>query len=68
MQKGLRLGVAERIITPKIGGYLYGYPNPPRSTSVNDDLTVTALYLESDGERALLLSFTICSLAVSLCA
>ena len=32
MSKGLSLGVAERIITPPIGGYLYGYPNPPKST------------------------------------
>ena len=34
MQNALRLGVAERIITPPLGGYLYGYPKPPRSTSV----------------------------------
>ena len=67
MTKGLCLGVAERIITPPVGGYLYGYPNPPRSTSVNDDLTVTALYLQEGDTRALLLSFTICSLATTLC-
>ena len=67
MQNTLYLGVAERIITPPIGGYLYGYPNPPRSTSVHDDLTVTALYLAENGTRTLLLSFTICSLASDLC-
>ena len=67
MQNTLRLGVAERIITPPVGGYLYGYPKPPRSTSVHDDLTVTALYLEGEDTRALLLSFTICSLGSALC-
>lgn len=67
MKNGLSLGVAKRIITPHVGGYLYGYPNPPRSTSVNDDLAVTALYLQDGDTRALLLSFTICSLAASLC-
>ena len=67
MSQGLFIGIAKRNITPPVGGYLYGYPNPPRSTSVNDDLTVTALYLEEGDTRALLLSFTICSLAASLC-
>lgn len=67
MSQHLLLGVATRPITPPIGGYLYGYPNPPRSTSVHDDLTVTALYLEQEKTRALLLSFTICSLATPLC-
>lgn len=68
MSKQLLLGVAVRPITPPIGGFLYGYPNPPRSTSVHDDLTVTALYFEQEKTHALLLSFTICSLATSLCA
>ena len=68
MQETLRLGVAERIITPPIGGYLYGYPKPPRSASVHDDLTVTALYLEEGDCRALLFSFTICTLASELCS
>lgn len=67
MKKILRLGVAEEIITPPLGGYLYGYPRPSRSTEVHDDLTVTALYLEEGETRALLLSFTICSLAGALC-
>ena len=67
MSQGLFIGIAKRNITPPVGGYLYGYPNPPRSTSVNDDLTVTALYLEEGDTRALLLSFTICSLAATLC-
>lgn len=67
MQGPLRLGVAERKITPPLGGYLYGYPSPPRSTAVHDDLTVTALYFEEGDTRALLLSFTICSLSSALC-
>jgi hypothetical protein len=67
MTHGLYLGVKSRNITPPVGGYLYGYPKPPRSTSVNDDLTVTALYLCEGDTHALLLSFTICSLATPLC-
>ena len=67
MSYDLMLGVASRPITPPVGGYLYGYPSPPRSTSVHDDLTVTALYLQEGETRALLLSFTICSLATALC-
>ena len=63
----LYLGVARRIITPPVGGFLYGYPSPPRSRSVHDDLTVTAAYFAEGQTRALLLSFTICSLAGSLC-
>ena len=68
MSKSLTLGVATEIITPSLGGYLYGYPNPPHSTSVHDDLTVTALYLAEGDTRALLLSFTICSLERNLCS
>ena len=63
----LHLGVAQRPITPPIGGYLYGYPNPSRSTEVHDDLTVTALYLCDRDTKALLLSFTVCSLSTALC-
>ena len=63
----LHLGVATRPITPPVGGYLYGYPNPPRSTAVHDELTVTAAYFCEGKTQAFLLSFTICSLATSLC-
>ena len=38
----LYLGVAREIITPAIGGQLYGYRPDIFSESVEDDLTVTA--------------------------
>ena len=61
------LGVALRPITPPLGGYLYGYPNPPRSSAVHDDLSVTAAYFCDDNSRAILLSYTVCALSDSLC-
>ncbi len=67
MSQKLLLGVGRRPITPPLGGFLYGYPNPSRSTEVHDELTVTAAYFEEGETRALLLSFTVCTLATELC-
>lgn len=63
----LLLGVGRRPITPPLGGFLYGYPNPPRSVAVHDELTVTAAYFKEGKTEALLLSFTLCTLASELC-
>lgn len=67
MTEKLLLGVGRRLITPPLGGFLYGYPNPSRSVAVHDDLTVTAAYFKEGETEALLLSFTICTLATDLC-
>lgn len=56
----LKLGVARRIITPQIGGQLYGYDPDVRSKSLNDDLTVTAFYFEQGELKALMISATVC--------
>jgi len=56
----LNVGVAREIITPEIGGFLFGYNDHTRSHSVNDDLTVTALVIKSENSSALLLSVTVC--------
>jgi hypothetical protein len=56
----LRVGVAREIITPEVGGFLFGYNNHTRSTSVNDDLSVTALAVKTDDISAMLLSVTVC--------
>ena len=65
--KGLKLGAAREIITPKVGGNLYGYSPDVYSTSVSDDLTATALCFDEGGERNLLISITVCEIATALC-
>ena len=52
-------GAAREIITPKVGTLLRGYNDHNKSTSVNDDLTVTALALKSGDVTALLISATV---------
>jgi len=56
----LTAGIAREIITPEIGGRLFGYNDHTFSDSVHDDLTVTALAIESEGTAFLLLSATVC--------
>lgn len=55
-------GAGREIITPAVGTLLFGYNPNTVSTSVNDDLTITAVALESDGQRAMLLCATICEI------
>ena len=57
---GLNIGIGREIITPDIGGLLFGYNNHTRSDSVLDDLDVTALVMKSEDTSALLISFTVC--------
>ena len=56
----LTAGAAREIITPEVGGFLFGYAGDMVSHSIRDDLTVTALAVESDGTAFLLLSATVC--------
>ena len=56
----LLAGVAREIITPKIGGFLFGYNDHQVSHSVHDDLTVTALVLNSGDTTVVLLSAIVC--------
>ena len=65
MQK-LYLGVGREIITPKVGGQLYGYTPDVFSTSVNDDLTVSAFYLRQGDTQALMISATVCLISTAL--
>ena len=46
MDNKLFLGVSCKVITPEVGGQLYGYRPDVMSSSVNDDLTVTAFYFK----------------------
>ena len=51
----LYLGVAREIITPEIGGQLYGYSADVFSESIADDLTVTAYYFKQGNKEALII-------------
>jgi len=56
----LKIGIAREIITPKVGGLLLGYGSDKPSTVVNDELTVTALVIEYEKTKVLLVSATVC--------
>ena len=56
----LKLGVAKRVITPEIGGQLYGYRPDIFSKIVNDNLNVTAFYFEQGETKALMISAEVC--------
>ena len=64
--EGLHLGVAREIITPEIGGHLYGYGPDVISESVADDLTVTAFFFKHGKTEALMLSATVCLIKTEL--
>ena len=62
----LKLGVAKRVITPSIGGQLYGYRPDILSTTVNDDLAVAAFYFEQGETKALMISAEVCIIQTKL--
>ena len=62
----LRLGVAREVITPEVGGQLYGYRPDVFSKTVEDDLTVSAFYFRQGNTQALMLSVTVCLLQTQL--
>jgi len=59
----LYLGVAREIITPELGGQLYGYRPDIFSESVADDLTATAFYFKQGNAVSLLISATVCAVS-----
>lgn len=63
----LYLGVARKIITPAVGGNLYGYRPDVISESVGDDLTVDAYYFKQGQTVALLINATVCAIAEEVC-
>lgn len=62
----LYLGVGREIITPKVGGRLFGYAPDVYSESVHDDLTATALYFSQGDKKALMISATVCLIHTDL--
>ena len=55
----LYLGVAREIITPEVGGQLFGYAPDVFSERVEDDLTATAFYFKQGDLQALMISVTV---------
>ncbi len=56
----LNVGLSRKIITPEIGGELFGYGQGVHSTCLNDDLTVTALAVTDGEKKIILLIATVC--------
>lgn len=63
----MKVGVARKIITPKIGARLYGYRTDVYSKSINDDLTATAIAFSSGEEMSMMFSLTVCLIDEFLC-
>lgn len=62
MVETLKLGVAREVITPEIGGMLYGYPSCPHSEAVHDDLHVTVFAFSQKDLQALMISVELCTI------
>ncbi len=61
------LGIGREVITPEIGGNLFGYSTDVYSECVHDDLTAT-VYAFAYGEvKSLLISVTVCTVAPAIC-
>ena len=62
----LFFGAAREVITPPIGGQLYGYNPDIHSTEVADDLTATAFYFAQNDTKALMITATVCLIQTEL--
>lgn len=66
MNETLQLGVAREVITPELGGQLYGYPSCPHSTGVHDDLHVTVFAFSQKDLKALMISVELCTIRTDI--
>lgn len=66
MYSSLNLGIARQIISPPVGGQLYGYSPDVFSTELHDDLTATAFYFRQGDCQALMITVTVCSVQTEL--
>jgi len=60
-------GVAREKITPKVGGFLFGYNDQTKSDSIHDDLMATALALKSGDTSTIILSIDVCLIHNTIC-
>ena len=61
----MKAGFSKVSITPPLGTYMMGFANRDREqgcTGIHDDIFVRALYVEHEGEHALIMGFDICFL------
>lgn len=65
--KDFQVGFSQKIITPKLGTLLYGYPRDRAAKRVLDDLYVGALALQQEGKCVLLVGVDVCSLPTEIC-
>ena len=66
MDHKLKLGVAQGVVTPKIGCLLYGYSSLPHATGIHDDLHVTVFAFSQGETKALLISAEVCVLRTDI--
>ncbi|MCL1856174.1 MAG: neutral/alkaline non-lysosomal ceramidase N-terminal domain-containing protein [Kiritimatiellaeota bacterium] len=66
MGETMMAGFGRREITPKVGARLVGYPNGVVSTSVNDALRATALYLSCGKVSAMMISVEVAQVLTAL--
>ena len=59
----LFVGAGREVITPPIGTCLFGYRPGLQSTSVNDDLTVTAVAFGYDKKISMLITIEVCEIS-----
>ncbi len=65
--KKLCLGAAQTVITPPVGGRLYGYDPTTVSESVHDDLTASVFLFRTEDTDAMLISLTLCEADTKVC-
>ncbi len=62
----LHLGIGREVITPNVGGRLFGYAPDVYSETVHDDLTATVFYFRQGDKKALMISATVCLIRTDL--
>lgn len=62
----IKIGVARKIISPKVGCLLAGYPTESRASHIEDDLKLTAIVIESEKEKVVLISMDVISTCYKL--
>ena len=67
MQEVFQAGAARAIISPPVGACLYGYRPLWESTSLHDDLTLTAAAFQQGGLSALLMTVEVGDIHTDLC-
>ena len=65
-QHALLCGVGRGDITPPVGTIMYGYAPGRPSLAIGDNLTATAIKLQSENEAVLMITCTLCAFSAEL--